>query len=213
MSLVYALVARSNPNEIRYIGKTEDKTPNKRLYSHIWESRDLSNRIYKCNWIRKVLSEGDEVLAIVVETCLSFNESNLREIYYISHYRQLGHRLTNLTDGGEGALGYSRTHSEATRQKIRDAATGRVPSKATRAKISEAKTGHKYNVGRIHTEKSRANMRDAQRYRPPTSEVTRAKISDSLKGHIPTEEARKNMSNAAKARKRKKTSSLLEVFE
>lgn len=166
MSLVYALVAKSSPDEMRYIGRTDASNPAGRHKDHLNEAlKDVDT--YKCNWIRKVLSSSDEVLVITVESELTFERSVQQEIFYIAYYRTLGHRLTNATDGGEGAFGYR--HTEETKKVMSNVNSGRVLTQEHKDKIRDARQGK------------------------PRSEETKQKISLNTTGHTHSEEAKSKM--------------------
>lgn len=85
-------------NEKRYIGKSFSLQ--KRLKIHLYEANS-GHKCPRCDWIRKVLREGGAIDVSLVSTC---DETNWQEfeISTIKEYREAGHRLTNLTDGGEG---------------------------------------------------------------------------------------------------------------
>ena len=91
----------------------------------------------------------------------------------------------NLTDGGEGALGW--IPSEETKRKISEAKTGEVRTPETRQRISEAKKGVVSGMkGKAHTEESRQRMSFAKKGKPspkkgkpgkPHSAETRMKMA------------------------------------
>ena len=93
----------------------------------------------------------------------------------IKNFRDLGFEVLNLTDGGEGTLGYTykktdeakmklskalkgRVVSEETRKKLSMVSKGRIPSDETRKKLSESNS--KNMLGKHHSEKSKRIMRD-----------------------------------------------------
>lgn len=182
---IYAL-HDPHTSELRYIGKTV-QLPARRLNNHVSSAR--KGRSYVCNWIRSLKADPVmRVLAIVENEQGSDSERRA-----IAHYRSLGFRLTNLTDGGEGLLGYR--HGDETRARISAANTGRVRSAESRRKMSLAQIGrkrdpevvariaaHKNGTGKRSTE-SRARMSAAGRARQPPSAETRAKLSACLMGN------------------------------
>lgn len=99
--LIYKLIDPKT-NQIRYVGKTK-KTLRKRLYEHLTK-RNLTPKTHKNHWIKQLLGEG---LKPIIETIEIVNELNWkeREIYYIKKLKSDGVKLTNTTDGGDGALG------------------------------------------------------------------------------------------------------------
>lgn len=107
---IYGLKIK-NSYEFRYIGKTT--RPNYRLREHLKEKLRKFNH-HKINWINKCKQENIdivlEILSIVDE--LSWEEE---EKFYIQYYRELGHNLTNILDGGQSPqmLKYVFTYEEA----------------------------------------------------------------------------------------------------
>lgn len=83
-------------NEIRYIGLTSNSLK-QRLKSHLSDS----GKTHKCNWIRKLKYQGlKPIIEPVEENISSLEDCCLREIYYISYYRNIGCNLTNSSSGG-----------------------------------------------------------------------------------------------------------------
>lgn len=82
--------------EYRYIGRTF--TPKKRLGEHLRE-KSLRN-YYKRNWIEKSKKDGVIIILDIIEVVNEINWRE-REKFYIKFYKDRGHRLTNLSDGGE----------------------------------------------------------------------------------------------------------------
>lgn len=217
MALVYALVAKSDPDHVRYVGRTHFDTPVKRLKAHINQAKRSEELTYKCNWIRKVLTTNDEVEAIILETDLTFKESGIREKHWIAHYRTLGHKLTNKTDGGDGTLGWRPTdatrrnmslaqhsRSKEHQEKLLASRANYTVSEETKQKQREKKLGTKFSeerraaaAGRACSEATREKLRIAQTGYAASDE-TKAKISKGRTGISPlmSEETKKNMSLA-----------------
>ena len=84
----------------------------------------------------------------------------------------------NLTDGGEGTIGY--VFSEESKQKMRDSAKGQERSIESNIKRSITLKGNKNSLGKLRSEETRAKMSVAQTGRKH-SEESRKKIS---KGHL-----------------------------
>jgi len=101
--LVYALVDPST-NEIRYIGKSSQGI--KRAYHHK-KASNLKVITHKTNWIKKLISNGLDYNVQILEICNDADHVIQREIYWIKFYRDIGTNLTNLTDGGEGNVGWN----------------------------------------------------------------------------------------------------------
>lgn len=109
---------------IRYVGKVNGY-PNSRLKSHIYEARYGKRHNHRLAWIRKLLKDGFPPRCIVLEKCSDDEELIAAEKRWIAHFRVMGAKLVNATDGGEGMAN---------------------PSAETREKLSRARRGRKLNV-------------------------------------------------------------------
>jgi len=158
MACVYALSSSLDPNVVRYVGRSKADCGKSRLEHHLWETR-RGTRSHKCNWINSVQSAGGKIVSTVLESGLTWGESTMREVFFIAHYRDMG-SLTNMTDGGEGAVGA--IPSSVTRAKMSAALKGRPLSAEHRAALSAATKGKKRKP---HSAEARANMVVAQRKR------------------------------------------------
>lgn len=128
---VYKIINKVN-NKV-YIGITS-KGISARWKEHLY------NAEHGCpfklhNAIRKY---GKENFSIeLIDFCNSWEELEEKEKLYISEYKSLQDEFGyNMTEGGDGTFG--RHHSEETREKIRQKATGREVTETTRFKLSEA---------------------------------------------------------------------------
>ena len=175
MPLVYALVAKSSPNEIRYIGKTAYPSPTRRHNDHLKEAKKSKNTNYKFNWIRKVLRTNDEVLVVVLESNLTEEEAFHREIYYIAHYKKLGHRLTNATLGGEGTLGLK--HTPETKTKISLANMGKTNSLGHRQTLEHRVKLSEFHIGKTVTPETRLKISLYQKGRPKSLESIAKRVA------------------------------------
>lgn len=96
---IYTLSSSEDPDNIRYIGKTNDLDD--RLRRHTGKYY-LENEItHKNNWIKSEMKKGNEILIKSIE---KVNENNWqeREIFWIEEMTNRGFKLTNSTIGGEG---------------------------------------------------------------------------------------------------------------
>jgi len=104
-------------------------------------------------------------------------EAFSHEVLLINCFRDMGYKLCNLTDGGEGSSGRKlsdehkaqisakckgkpswikgKHHSEETRMKIRTTMTGVKKSKEHAINIGKTKIGNKYGFGKTHAIKYR----------------------------------------------------------
>lgn len=142
--------------EIRYVGKTVQKLE-KRLIAHIYESKHKKN--HKCNWINKLNKNGNNPIIRLIDI-VSDDDWEFWEIYWIEQFKAWGFDLVNNTPGGEG---YS--HSEKTKEKIRQANSGKNHyfygknhSKESKKKISKSLEGNQHAKGFKHSEETRGKV-------------------------------------------------------
>lgn len=167
---VYGL-ASSRDGELRYVGQTSQ--PLKvRLYSHIGKAKS-GLKGYLSSWILSVLSAGFKVEIFSIRPDA---ERNAEEIRLIALYRNVGARLVNMTDGGEGSLGKKRgPMSEEMKARISATKKGTKLSAEHRAAIGAA---HK---NRVFSNEHRASI-SAAKMGHKVSDETRKKLSEALKG-------------------------------
>ncbi|WP_395088910.1 GIY-YIG nuclease family protein [Armatimonas sp.] len=112
---MFQIYTLSDPRtgDVRYVGIT-GLALKKRLNRHVSMGRKQAP-YYVSTWIHQLLEQGTKPEIRLIET----TDDLYRERYWIQHYRSLGARLTNLSEGCEGQIGMER--SEETRQKIRQA--------------------------------------------------------------------------------------------
>lgn len=94
MDFIYALVDPRD-NQIRYIGKTDN--PERRLAMHM-RDKDICHRT---NWLKGLIAVGSKPAMTIIEEVAEGQSWEDRERHWIAHYRSLGCKLTNMTDGGE----------------------------------------------------------------------------------------------------------------
>ncbi|UWX62767.1 hypothetical protein [Deinococcus rubellus] len=111
---IYGLID-PRTQELRYVGKAQDMRH--RYRRHI-SKHHLADNTYKNRWIKSVLSEDLKPEMFLIERCIeeSWREA---EVFWISYFRSIGCRLTNLAPGGEGTGGYK--HSELARANMAEA--------------------------------------------------------------------------------------------
>lgn len=192
-----------------YIGKGRGNRVSHHAYLSVCNTGP--NR-HKTNKIRKIQSEGYEVVECLVEENKTEKQAFILEIRMIKTIGRsdlkLG-TLTNLTDGGEGNTGY--VASEKTKDKIRMAKIGtvmpygfvekRAVSMSKRTEEEKRKTTKKKSLSMtkhyeaIEPKRLReiADKISASKLGHAVSEETKAKISAALKGRKLTEEHRANM--------------------
>lgn len=98
MIYIYALSTEEQPNNFRYVGKTNDIK--KRLSKHI--SKYYLNEVtYKTNWINSELNKGNSIKITIIDE-VPDNEWEFWESYWIEQLKWWGFKLTNSTKGGDG---------------------------------------------------------------------------------------------------------------
>jgi hypothetical protein len=171
-------------------------------------------------YVRVVAKYGKENILIYTRNCVSEQQAHEHEIWMIAWCRVQGFRLTNLTDGGEGASGWKHTteakeknrqahlgkqnslgykHTKEAIAKIKEKASrSREPcSEVTKEKIRQANIGKPSGMlGKKHTKKTIAKMKERARNRSPMSEGTKEKIRQTLKGNIPWNKGKKGLQTA-----------------
>lgn len=171
-------------NEIRYVGKTGHFDD--RIAAHL---KGENCNPYKDRWVKKVQRQGLDPHIRVLERHLNEDNFQEREKFWIKFLRELGHRLTNLTDGGEGVVGYKLTDEQKKKRSetlknhprrkeinaaISRAQMGRTLSDECKKKISES------HFGKKHTDATKEKVRQAQ-YTPEARE-RRIRMVASKKG-------------------------------
>jgi hypothetical protein len=112
-NIIYGLVD-PNTNEIRYIGKSTSGLSRPR--EHLKPSAYLKQKNHKANWIKHLVSNNQLPYIVVLQEAETKEELTQLEIKFIAEYRNKGYKLTNGTNGGEGAPGM--IHKQESRDKI-----------------------------------------------------------------------------------------------
>lgn len=187
--LVYGLTD-PRTGEIRYVGKSAKGM--KRPQEHGRKGRGNG----RCkNWVASLAKIGLKCGIEVLECCETLDELSTAEVRWIKKGRDAGWRLTNLTDGGEGAPGHIK--SPATRRKLSQAAIERQANPEVRERIRQRMLGHE--VSEETREKIRLSLKGRK-----LSKTHADNIQKALKGRIFSEEHRKKLSDAASRQIRQK---------
>ena len=181
---IYGLL-EPETRELRYVGWTTNTK--RRLSHHMSHCDDDSHR---SRWIKHLLSRGTRPLMTILESGTGDHYKSA-EIAWIWLFRNAGFRLTNMTDGGDGILGYS--FSKKHRQQRADLARGRVHSAETREKIGAS------TRTRVWPEYEIERRREFMRHRKITPESIE-KIRKWHTGRKLSEETRRKLSELAKKR-------------
>ena len=202
---VYALVLESSPEDYRYIGRTIE-TLHRRLSKHISET-NVGNQTYVYRWIRKSIAQGETIKIVILEDNLTYKQSGIREIELIRHYKNIGYKLTNLTEGGDGGrLGTSGwKHTEETLAKMRGNKhkLGHKDSPKTKEKKRLSALGNKSRKGMPHLPESIERMKIAQRARSKESWALAAEKSRITRANRTPEQIQQEHERRSKAKKKR----------
>jgi hypothetical protein len=102
--------------EIRYVGVTY--RPSRRLKDHLYSCKKLIT--HKDKWLATLIHKNTKPELIILAT-VSYSDVSEAEKHWVKHFKILGNRLTNATEGGEGCP----SPSEETRRKIGDNQRGK----------------------------------------------------------------------------------------
>ena len=104
----YTLSDPRTPDDIRYLGKTNQKLA-RRLDQHVSSTKRANNgngsRNHNTNWITSLLKEGLRPVIIEIDSYECEKTSKdwvIFEKYWISQLKTWGFKVNNLTDGGDG---------------------------------------------------------------------------------------------------------------
>lgn len=176
-------------NEIRYIGFTSRNSLENRLSEHLKDRRKTK----KGSWIKSLTVQNLKPVIEIIDYCNKENWKDL-EIYWIGQFRAWGFNLTNLTNGGEGALGYKCSKEQNIKNSLRN--KGKIITQETRNKISKSRKGFK------HSEKTKKKLSQSH-IGILNSKETRKKIGDGNRGKIVSIESRQKISKGLKGKKKK----------
>lgn len=166
--IIYALKEK-NKTELKYIGLTTGKLDD-RFKRHLRDNKI----VHKTNWIKQIGKNNIEII-IIEDKIQDFNILCQKEIFYINYYKELGHKLTNISNGGEGwTVGtkftdkhkeniskyhadvsgennpmYGKTHTQSAKQKNSVARKGSVHTNETKEKMSNKNKGENNNNSKL----------------------------------------------------------------
>lgn len=133
---IYGLVDKSK-NELKYVGKSIN--PKSRYRKHLQDSNKKIS--YKDKWIYSLLENNNKPELLIIDEVDEYNWE-FWEKHYISYYKFIGCKLTNISQGGENPpnlIGRKRTKEEI--ERISKSNIGKKRSEITRKNISLAKKG------------------------------------------------------------------------
>jgi hypothetical protein len=140
-------------NEIKYVGKSDK--PKIRLVEHIRKSK--YTKTYKNIWIQNLVSKNLTPSLEIVEEVKKSDWSE-KEKFWIKYFKNLGCKLTNLTEGGDGGnFGQDvnkkiseklkgRKFNEQTLKLMSESAKKRKLSPESRKSLSEKRKGERNSM-------------------------------------------------------------------
>lgn len=120
---------------IRYVGQTK-QSPSIRYNGHKHTSVYKKDKTHKGNWLRTLYSVGLEPIIKTLDKVNTREECDELEKFYIKTFLQIGHKLTNHTEGGLTTKGYSIPKTREWRDKIGKSNKGKVRTEAHKISIS-----------------------------------------------------------------------------
>lgn len=197
ISTIYALLDADG--NVRYVGITVSKLQ-ARLRRHLWTAHHCNDKTYRSNWLRS-LPEPPKI----VEIEQTYDRE--REKFWITHYKELGCKLTNRTDGGEGAPGLRHTAESIARMKkyhdgkkltgehraaIGNGQRGKVTSAETKLKMSAVQKG------RVFSDEHRAKMSATIRQKYQDDPSMRERVGEQSRARLQDPAYRANLAKAHK---------------
>jgi len=185
-------------NKKKYVGKAEDIEDRWKEHRYLLNKKKHINKHLENSWYKYGM---ENFIFYIIEICESEKLSE-RERFYIFYFDAKNNGY-NLTDGGQGILGYR--HTEKSKLKMSINSKGKTKSEEHRKKISEV------NKGKHLSEETKQKMSASTKGRvgKPLSEETKQKISKALTGKnnanygVPrSEEVKEKISKANSGKKR-----------
>lgn len=133
---IYGLIDNVK-NELKYIGKSIN--PKVRYRKHLQDSNKKIS--YKDKWIYSLLQSNKKPELIIIDE-VDDDDWQYWEKHYISYYKYIGCKLTNISDGGDNPpnhTGRKRTKEEI--ERISKSNLGKKRTEETKHNISLAKKG------------------------------------------------------------------------
>ena len=151
---IYALIDPAEPSHVRYVGLTLVNP--RRPYDHVKEARKERGHSHLLHWIRLLLARGTEPAVLILEELPAGAGWNLVcfvEKCYIKSLREIGHRLTNVSAGGDGNTSPCRQETKALLSAMNKGKPSYERTDATRARNAAG------NLGRVRSAEAREKNR------------------------------------------------------
>lgn len=139
---IYCLIELQT-GDVRYIGKTS-KSLEARLSQHIRDTKYLKLTSHRLKWLNEQVNLDQIPQILELGTYLTEVDANKAEQEFIRFFRDLGCRLVNSTDGGEGVVGAKfGPHTEEFKSHMRKIMTGRKKPEGFGDKVRKRMLGYK----------------------------------------------------------------------
>ena len=183
-------VRRVDEQEFRYVGQTKHTVAHRRVQHFKAAVRGRKTPFY--DWVRKLGSREDVYFQPLELVIGGPDELNEAEVRWVATLRAGGHRLLNLTDGGDGVRGHvwteERRRAASARLRGRKGVSrpgpenpmwGRTHGDEQKARWSAERKGTNAgaanpNFGKSASDETRAKMSEARKGRPMPSSVRNA---------------------------------------
>lgn len=185
---VYALIRPDLPNAIRYIGITSQPLK-ERLSGHCIETRH--DNPYKFRWIMQLKRQGLKPKIVPLIVGLTQGEALEIEVELIREFRQTGHRLTNISLGGE-AFTLGRKMSRRVRANMSAAMRRRFLS----AEVREKQSAVLKKAWQSPELRARQSVKQKERWTPQQ----RSEAAIRMKKRLQDPEEKAKLSRESKAR-------------
>lgn len=139
--IIYGL-ADPETHHLRYVGKSTSGLHRPQAHSQPWAIKKYAGT-HKGSWIKGLVDRGLVPDIVIIETLDCPETLYDHERFWIKYFREMGCRLTNLTDGGEGTQGH---HHTAESKKLQSLAKKGKPLTPARAAAVQKMIAS--NVGR-----------------------------------------------------------------
>lgn len=180
---IYGLVDKLK-NELKYIGKSIN--PQTRYRKHLQDSNKKIS--YKDKWINSLLENNNKPELLIIDE-VDENNWEFWEKHYISYYKFIGCKLTNISEGGENPpITFGRKWTPEQIERIRKNNQGKKRSEETKKNISLSKKGKP--IPHLNNGKERSLS-----HRKNLSLSTKGRTSPN-KGKKYTEDFKKKLSNS-----------------
>lgn len=113
MKIIYALIDPTT-SQVKYIGQTKNKL-SIRYNRHLRNARSQKTPSYLLSWINSLLAKNVYPEIIIID---KVEDSDYWEEFYISYFKFLGAKLTNLAKGGKSRGSFKHTEEHKLKMSV-----------------------------------------------------------------------------------------------